>query len=100
MSAYVVVDIDVTDPAGYEEYRRLAPATIAAHGGRYLVRGGPVDVLEGEWTPRRFVVLEFDDVERARAWSNSPEYQRLRAMRRAWASANMVLAQGTDAPNP
>ena len=100
MSAYVVVDIDVTDPVGYEEYRRLAPATIAAHGGRYLVRGGPTDVLEGDWTPRRFVVLEFDDVERARSWVNSPEYQRLRAMRQAWASANMVLVQGTDTPNP
>ena len=66
MSAYVICDIEVTDSAGYQEYAQQAPPTIARHGGRYLVRGGAVDVLEGEWTPNRLVVLEFDSVEAVR----------------------------------
>jgi len=63
MSAYVIVDIDVTDSVRYEDYKRLASASIAAHGGRYLVRGGKVHIMDGEWVPNRLVMLEFDDVE-------------------------------------
>jgi uncharacterized protein (DUF1330 family) len=67
MPAYVVVEIDVTDPAAYERYKVLAPPSIAAYGGRYLVRGAPVECLEGGWRPPRFVLLEFPDAGRARA---------------------------------
>ncbi|MGH2522967.1 MAG: DUF1330 domain-containing protein, partial [Anaerolineales bacterium] len=64
MSAYVIVDIDVRDAARYEEYKQLAPPTVAAYGGRYLARGGKAEVLEGVWTPKRLVILEFESVER------------------------------------
>ena len=66
MAAYVIVDIEIRDPVMYEEYRRVAPPSIAVYGGRYIVRGGEVDVLEGDWRPQRLVVLEFPTVERAR----------------------------------
>ncbi|MBP7694798.1 MAG: DUF1330 domain-containing protein, partial [Anaerolineales bacterium] len=81
MPAYVIVDIEVTDPAVYEEYKKLAPAGIAAYGGRYLARGGRVETLEGEWAPKRLVILEFDSVERAQAWISSPEYGPAKALR-------------------
>ena len=72
MAAYVIADIEVTDPAGYEEYRRLAPPTITAFGGRYLARGGTTETLEGDWSPRRCVILEFPSMENFRAWWASP----------------------------
>ena len=94
MPAYVVVDIDVTDPARYEEYKRLAPPAIAAYGGKYLARGGRVDVLEGTWQPGRLVILEFENAARAKAWLESPEYAPARAMRQASARTNMVVIGG------
>ena len=94
MPAYVVVDIDVTDPARYEEYKRLAPPAIAAYGGKYLARGGQVDVLEGTWQPGRLVILEFENAARAKAWLESPEYAPARAMRQASARTNMVVIGG------
>jgi uncharacterized protein (DUF1330 family) len=94
VAAYFVVDIRVTDPAAYEEYKRLAEETIAAFGGRYLVRGAPVEVLEGGWAPRRLVILEFASVEKARAWLESPEYQRARSVRLKSADADMILVRG------
>ncbi len=94
MAAYVIVDIDVTDPVAYEEYGRLAAATVAAYGGRYLVRGGKTEVLEGEWVPRRLVVLEFASAARAREWLDSPEYGAIRPLRHRTAKTNMVLLEG------
>jgi len=94
MPAYVVVDIDVTDPARYEEYKRLAPPAVAAYGGKYLARGGQVDVLEGTWQPSRLVILEFENAARAKAWVESPEYAPARAMRQASARTNMVVIGG------
>ena len=94
MAAYVVVQIDVRDPDTYEEYKTLAPPSIAAHGGRYLVRGGAVEVLEGTWSPGRFVVLEFPSAERARAWWNSAGYAPARALRQASAATEMILIEG------
>ena len=94
MPAYVVVDIEVTDPDGYEEYKRLAAPTVEAHGGRYLVRGGPVDILEGDWQPHRFVVLEFETVDRAHAWWASPEYEAAKRIRHQTASTDMIVVQG------
>ncbi|MER3513043.1 MAG: DUF1330 domain-containing protein, partial [Chloroflexota bacterium] len=81
MAAYVIVDIQVTDPAGYAEYRQLAPPIVAAYGGRYLVRGGALETLEGNWTPQRLVILEFPSLAQAKAWWDAPEYRPLREMR-------------------
>jgi uncharacterized protein (DUF1330 family) len=94
MSALIIVDIEVTDPVRYEDYKRLASAAIAAHGGRYLVRGGASEVLDGDWTPRRLVVLEFDSVERAKAWRSSPEYAEAKKVREGCARVNMIVVEG------
>jgi uncharacterized protein (DUF1330 family) len=94
MSALIIVDIEVTDPVRYEDYKRLASAAIAAHGGRYLVRGGRSEVLDGEWTPRRLVVLEFDTFEKAKAWRESPEYAEAKKVREECARSNMIVVEG------
>src|SRR5262245_21780511 len=96
MSAYVIVDIDIKDPARYEEYRRLAPASITRYGGRYLVRGGRTEVFEGKWEPKRVVVLEFSTIERARAWLESAEYAEARAIRQSCSDAVMVAVAGVE----
>ncbi|MDZ4804952.1 MAG: DUF1330 domain-containing protein [Candidatus Eisenbacteria bacterium] len=96
MSAYVIVDIDVQDPAGYEEYKKLAPASIAAFGGRYIARGGQTHVLEGDWRPNRIVILEFDTVDQAQAWVTSEEYAPARKLRQATARASMIVVAGVD----
>jgi uncharacterized protein (DUF1330 family) len=94
MAAYLIVEIQVRDPEGYEEYRKLASDTVRAHGGRYLVRGGAVEVLEGEWDPRRVVILEFPTLARAKEWWSSPEYQKAREIRIRAAGARMLLVEG------
>lgn len=94
MAAYVIVDIEVTDPIEYEEYKRLAAPTVAAHGGRYVVRGGAAEVLEGDWLPHRLVVLEFESVARARQWWASPEYAAARVVRQRTARTTMVVVAG------
>lgn len=94
MPAYVIVEIKVIDAKQYEEYRQLAPGTIAQHGGRYVVRGGAVDVLEGDWAPTRLVVLEFENADGARAWWNSDEYREPKQMRQRCAKTKMILVDG------
>lgn len=94
MAAYVIVDIQVTDPAGYAEYRRLAPPVVAAYGGKYLVRGGALETLEGDWAPQRLVILEFPSVAQAKAWWDSPEYRPLREMRWRTTLSRMVVVEG------
>ena len=94
MPAYVLVDIDVVDPEAYEEYKRLAPPTIAAYGGKYIVRGGTVETMEGEWPLNRLVILEFDSVERAKQWLDSPEYVAIRDMRHKAAKSKMIVVDG------
>ncbi len=96
MSAYVIVDINVTDPVGYEEYKKLAAPTVAAYSGKYLARGGKTEVLEGNWTPNRLVILEFPTVERAKQWLESREYASARAIRHKTATTNMVVIQGAE----
>ena len=91
---FVVVDISIHDPATYERYKVLAPPSIGKYGGRYAVRGGTTDVLEGTWEPQRLVVLEFPSAERARAWWHSPEYAEAKALRQASATTDMVLIDG------
>jgi uncharacterized protein (DUF1330 family) len=94
MPAYVVVDISIEDPTTYERYKTLAPPSIGQYEGRYLVRGGTTDTLEGSWQPQRLVVLEFPNAERARAWWNSPEYAEAKKLRQSCASTDMVLIEG------
>jgi uncharacterized protein (DUF1330 family) len=94
MAAYVIVDIEVTDPVGYEEYKKHAAATVHQHGGKYIVRGGAAEVLEGSWQPNRIVILQFDSMERAKKWLNCEEYREPRAMRHRTAKSNMILVDG------
>jgi uncharacterized protein (DUF1330 family) len=94
MAAYVVVDIDVIDKAAYAEYIALAPATVTAYGGRYLARAGQTEKLEGEWMPKRLVILEFESLERARQWLDSPEYAQVKPLRHKSARSNMVVIEG------
>lgn len=94
MPAYLIADIEVQDSEGYEEYRRQAPATVTAYGGRYLARGGATEVLGGTWTPRRLVILEFPSLARAREWWDSPEYRALRPLRERYARSSFVLTEG------
>lgn len=99
MPAYVLVEIAVSDPAAYEKYKALAEASVTAHGGRYLVRGGRREQLEGSRTPARLVLLEFASMERARAWWSSPEYEAARPLRLASTSGTeMILLEGYTPP--
>lgn len=97
MPAYVVVQITSRDPVTYERYRQLAPPSIAAYGGRYLVRGGTTETLEGSWRPARFVILEFASLERGRAWWDAPEYGAAKALRQSSADTEMLLVDGLPA---
>jgi uncharacterized protein (DUF1330 family) len=94
MSAYLVIDINVTDPTIYEDYKQLAPPSIAQYGGRYIARGGQTETLEGDWRPTRLVILEFPTMEQARAWWASSEYADAKAMRLRSAKTQMVLLEG------
>lgn len=94
MAAYIILDIEVTDPEGYEEYKKIGPPTVGGYGGKYLVRGGVAEGAEGDWTPSRVVVLEFPSMEQARAWLNSPEYAPARALRHRYSKSKAVIVQG------
>jgi len=94
MAAYVVVDIEVIEPVEYEEYKKLAAPSVTAYGGRYIVRGGAAEVLEGEWVPNRLVILEFPTATQARTWWASAEYSIAKAIRHRTARTNMVLVEG------
>ena len=94
MAGYVIVEVEVIDPEPYEEYRARVPATLERYDGRFLVRGGTCETLEGNWQPRRIVVLEFPSVERAREWYTSPEYQQILPIRDQHARSRAILIQG------
>lgn len=94
MAAYVIADIEVTEPTEYEDYKRLAGSTPEKFGGRYIVRGSPVTVVEGEWTPKRFVVLEFPSLAQAQAWYDSAEYGEAKAIRHRTARSNVIMVDG------
>ena len=94
MTAYVIFDIDVHAPEQYGAYRELAGPSVAQYGGRYVVRGGPASTLEGAWDPKRVVVLEFDTVEEARTWYDSPAYRAARAIRERAARAEAIIVEG------
>ena len=94
MSAYLIAEVDVTDPAVFEQYRAGVPATIAAYGGKYLVRGGAFEALEGTWQPKRVIVLQFDSMARLKEWYNSKEYAPLLLLRKKSANTNVVALEG------
>lgn len=94
MAAYVIVQLEVIDPALYAEYGKGVVATIEAYGGRFLVRGGAVDVFEGDFVPKRVVVLEFPDAAAMKRWYHSPEYAPLLAMRKRAARGSLYLVAG------
>jgi uncharacterized protein (DUF1330 family) len=94
MSAYVIGEIQISDPAAYNEYRPLAAASVARFGGRFIVRGGNVDLLEGEPPPERIVVIEFPDGETARRWYRSEEYQAALKIRQSASRGRVFLVEG------
>jgi uncharacterized protein (DUF1330 family) len=94
MAAYVVVQVDVKDPTRYEDYKKLVPPSLEPFGGRFLVRGGKTETLEGDWAPKRFVVVEFPSVEQAKAWWASEEYAAAKALRQATSVTQMIVAEG------
>jgi len=94
MPAYLIADIEVTDSVGYDEYKKRVPAVIAAHGGRYLARGGASEVLEGTWRPKRSAIIEFPNLASMKAFWESPEYQPLREIRERSAKSNLVVIEG------
>ena len=94
MTAYVIVDIEVQDPVGYEEYKKLAPAAVELYGGKYIARGGKTETLEGDWAPKRLVILEFESSEQAKKWWNSDEYRDAKAMRQQTTNSQMVVIEG------
>ncbi len=96
MTAYVIVETDVTDPEQYQRYMAASPAAIAAGGGRFLVRGGELAVLEGDWSPSRLVMLEFEDLEAAKRWYDSEVYQEARKLREGAANFRAIAVQGVD----
>jgi len=85
MPGYILVNVEVRDPVGYEEYTAQVPSILASYGGRFLVRAGANETLEGAWEPNRIVLLEFPSVEQAKAWYNSPEYQAIIPLRQKYA---------------
>ena len=94
MPAYVIVETDISDPEQYEQYKAASPGAVAAGGGRFVVRGGELAVLEGDWHPSRLVVLEFEDLEAAKRWYESETYQEAKKLREGAARLNVVAVEG------
>jgi uncharacterized protein (DUF1330 family) len=95
--AYVISDVEFLDPVGVAEYRKLAAASIAKHGGRYIVRGGGIDVVEGGWQPKQIVIVEFPTMVRARAWYRSADYAPALALSRTALKRNLIFVEGVPA---
>jgi uncharacterized protein (DUF1330 family) len=94
MAAYIIVDVLITDEKEYEEYKKLTPAAIAAYDGKFIVRGGNAETLEGDWKPGRIVVLEFPTVKRAKEWWNSDIYSTAKSIRQRSAATKMIVIDG------
>lgn len=94
MAALLISTIEITDPSGYEEYRKLVAPLLAKFGGRFLVRGGAIHHLEGNWHPKRVVVVEFESVEKAKAFSDSPEYAAAKAIRHRTSDSSVIVVEG------
>jgi uncharacterized protein (DUF1330 family) len=96
MPAYIAVEVEVHDAERYEKYKSMVPPSLEPYGGRFLIRGGKVETLEGEWAPKRFVIVEFPSLEKAKAWWNSDEYAEARALRQATAKTQMIVVEGVE----
>ena len=94
MSAYIIVDVEITNPEAYAEYVKMVPATLEAYGGEFVVRGGKAENLEGDWMPKRVVVARFDSMERAKGWWNSEIYVEPKKLRQSAAITNMIVVEG------
>lgn len=94
MAVYFVVDVTIHDPQSYAEYSRQVGPMVARYGGRFLVRGGATETIEGDWSPQRFVIIDFADADKFRAWYDSPEYSTVRAIRFNASNAQAILAHG------
>lgn len=94
MAAYVIAHLEITDPEPFGQYREQVPALIEKHGGRYLIRGGEAETLEGAWPVPRLVVIEFESNEAAKRFYNSPEYQAILPLRLAGAKGDLAIVQG------
>ena len=94
MSAYIVVQVDVKDPERYEQYRKMVPSTLERYGGRFIVRGGKVENLEGDWHPSRFVIIEFESSEQAKTWWSSEEYGPAKELRQQTTHTEMIIVDG------
>ncbi len=94
MAAYVLVELEINDAAKFERYRELVPSLIEKYGGRYLVRGGDTETVEGDWAPKRIVVLEFESTQRPKEFLDSEEYRPVKQIRLDSATTNMIVAQG------
>jgi len=94
VTAFVIFDIEVTNSKDYEGYKQLAAPTVALYEGTYVARGGRTETLEGDWSPKRIVILQFESVERAKAWINSPEYAEARALRHKYSISKAIVVEG------
>ena len=94
MSAYIIVQVEVTDQAGYDDYKKMVPLSLAAYGGKFVVRGGACETLEGSWRPQRIVVLEFPSVAQAKRWWASEEYREAKTLRQRTATTQMIVVEG------
>jgi uncharacterized protein (DUF1330 family) len=94
MKAYVISDVQIVDRAAMERYRTLAASTIAQYDGRYLVRGGAIETLEGDWSPQAIIVVEFPSMARAREWYGSPEYAPAREISRTALRRRLIMVEG------
>jgi uncharacterized protein (DUF1330 family) len=96
MKAYIIGDVKITDPVRYEDYKKLTPGSLIPFGGKFIVRGGHTETLEGEWKPGRIVVLEFPSLEKAKAWWSSDGYAPAKAIRQSASVAKMIVAEGFE----
>ncbi len=94
MAAYVIVDSVITDQAVFDDFLEQVPAVVEAHGGKYLARGGAIEIVQGDWTPNRIAIVEFESVELARGWQDSPDYAELRAMLNRSSKTSVIITEG------
>lgn len=94
MAGYIVVQVKIHDAEGFSVYRDMVPPTLEVYGGRYLVRGGEWELLEGDWNPERVVIIEFDSVEQAKAWWSSEEYAPAKKLREQTAESRLIVIEG------
>jgi len=99
MAAYMIVDVTIYNEKEYDVYRSLTPVSIKAYDGKFIVRGGKTEIIEGEWNPGRLVIIEFPTAERAKEWWSSPEYSKVKQIRHDNAKSNMILVHGYDMPD-